>query len=126
MPILKTSDTYSINGIPIAEPSKASVKVAGIQTMAERTDDGLLHKETIAFKRTVSIVYDVISQEEIQSTTNLVLNELYQEFFTLQYLDPQNGIATIECYANEFGTELYSAICYNGLYRNVTFNCIER
>jgi hypothetical protein len=126
MPIVKLSEIYAINGRALPSPQQASVSISGLQIYGERTDDGLMHKETAAYKRTVALKYNALSQEEYKFILDLVVTDPPTEYYTFRYLDPQKGVTAIECYSNEFGNELYSAIMYNGLWRSVTFNCVER
>jgi hypothetical protein len=126
MAIVKLSDIYAINGRALPSPSQANVSISGLQKHGERTDDGLMHKETAAYKRTVALKYNALSQEEYKFILDLIITEPPTEYYMFRYLDPQKGVTTIECYSNEFSNECYSAIFYNGLWRNVTFNCVER
>lgn len=126
MALIPIIDIYEINGKKLPSPSKANPKISGLQIFAKRTDDGLLHKETITYKRTVVLTYDVLTDDEYKSILNLIITDPISEYFTLKYKDPQKGITTITCFANEFEGDLYSAIFYNGLWRNVPFNCVER
>ena len=124
--MLPVSNIYKINGVPIPQPTKASPKISGFQLFGERTNDALMHKETIAYKRHIEVNFEVMSQAEISTLLNMVIKDPPVEYFQFTYLDPQKGVQTITAFSNEFGEELYSAIFYDGLWRNVTFNVIER
>lgn len=126
MILLPLSKIYAINGQAIPSPSEAPPDIEGIQTFAERTDNGLMHKETVAYKRHITVKYDVLTEEEYKKILDLVITDPPTEYFAFKYRDPQKGVTTITCFANKFGGELYSAIYYNGLWRNITFNCVER
>lgn len=119
----KLSEVFKINGKAIYEPSSFSVGMEDLELSAERTADGILHRERVRTGvRKVSIGYNTLTQEEISD----LLPMLTPEFFSLTYPDPETGTATIECYCAKKDSELYSRIFYNGLWRNIKFNCIER
>lgn len=126
MKLVPLSGIYAINGIYIPQPTSADVEIEGIQSFALRTADGLMHKETIAYKRNIPLKYDALTAEEVQTLLNMVLTVPPTEYFYFTYIDPQKGISTIQCYANKFLQSLYLSIKLNGLYLNVNFNCVER
>ena len=121
--MLKTSEIYAINGQAIYEPSAAPVSMEDLEVTAERDANGYLHRERARQGvRKVSFTYEVMTQEELSET----LKMLTAVYFNLTYLDPEKGIATIECYCSKKDGDLYSAFYYGGLWRNVKFNCVER
>ena len=121
--MLPLSSIYKINGTPIPSPTEASVSIEDLEVDAYRTADGVLHRERARQGvRKVSFKYDILTQSEYAS----LLTQLSPLFFELTYLDPQRGASTIECYSSKKEGSLYSALLYNGLYRDITFNCIER
>lgn len=104
-------------------PQTYSVNMEDLETSAERTADGILHRQRARQGvRKLSFGYTVITQESYSK----LLKMLKPEFINLQYFDPENGISTIECYCSTKQGELYGRYFYGGLWRNVTFNCIER
>ena len=124
--MLPKSDIYKINGVAIPQPTKANPKISGFQLFGERTNDALMHKETVGYKRHIELSYEAISQAQSSALLDMVIKTPPVEYFQFTYIDMQKGIQTITAFANEFGSELYSAIFYDGLWRNVTFNVIER
>jgi hypothetical protein len=48
------------------------------------------------------------------------------QYYTLTYLDPVDGVTSIECYGTPLSAEPDVGVYYNGLWRGVTFTCIER
>lgn len=121
--MLKTSEIYKINSSELPEPSTSSVGMEDLEISAERDANGYLHRERAREGvRKVSFTYEVMTQEEL----SVVLKMLQPVYFDLTYLDPERGVSTIECYCAKKDGELYSALFYNGLWRNVKFNCIER
>lgn len=124
---LPMSEIFKINGEPIPAPSGCSPKLTNLQIKADRsTADGLLHKETIRYNilSGAEVTYDAISDEQLRMICGMVRKE--EEYFEFTYKDPLRGIRTATCYSNDFESGLYLAYRYNGLWRNVKFNCIER
>lgn len=121
----RLSTVWKINGQAIYTPD-INTKVELESLVGEssgRTDDGIMHIEWIRTEiRKVYIKYSAMTKEEMAFMLNLVQGKEY----TLTYEDPILGINTINCYTSNSSAELYSAVLYNGLWRNVTFNCIEK
>lgn len=121
--INELSDIWEIDGKSMPTPQTYSVSMEDLEISAERTADGILHRQRARQGvRKVSFGYTAITQDAYSR----LLKMLKPEFIDLQYLDPERGISTIECYCSTKGGELYNAYMYDGLWRNVTFNCIER
>ena len=123
MILLPYSEIYKINGKPIFSPTSASVSIEDLETSAERTADGTLHRERARQGvRKISFTYDRLTQEEMQ----LLIPMLSPVFFELTYLDPEKGTNTITCYCASKSSDLYSAVFYDGYWMSVKFNCIEK
>ena len=121
--MVANSEIYSIGGYRLPSPTSASVSVEDLELSAYRDAIGRVHRERARQGvRKVSFSYDILTQEELSE----LLPHLSATFFRLTYLDPEYGKHTIECYCSQKSGDLYSAILYNGLWRNVQFNCIER
>lgn len=121
-PITK-SEIYVINGYKPPSPASASVSMTDLELSAERDANGYVHRERARQGvRTVSFSYDVLDQANVQK----ILAAMRPAFFSLTYLDPEYGKHTIQCYASKKDADPYSAIFFNGLWRNLKFNCIER
>lgn len=121
MPVLST--TYKINGMPIPEPSSAPVSLNPLHGEASgRTDDGKMHTELIGVKRKVELSYDVLTGEQLAALLAL----LTLQYYNLTYLDPKDGVKTIECYGAAVEQEPHTLVYYNNKWLNVKFNCIER
>lgn len=104
-------------------PSSASVSSTDLELDAYRDANGYTHRERARQGvRKVNFSYDVLDQEWMQKLLPL----LRSEYFSLTYYDPEYGKHTIQAYCTTKDSELYSAVFYNGLWRNVQFNCIER
>jgi hypothetical protein len=121
----KLSTVWKINGQAIYTPD-VDTKVEIESLVGEssgRTDDGIMHIDWIRTQiRKVYIKYSAMTKEEMAFMLNLVQGKEY----TLTYEDPILGVNTINCYTSNSSAELYSAVLHNGLWRNVTFNCIEK
>lgn len=121
----KLSTVWKINGQAIYTPD-IDTKVELESLVGEssgRTDDGIMHIDWIRTEiRKVYIKYSAMTKEEMAFMLNLVQGKEY----TLTYEDPILGVNTINCYTSNSSAELYSAVLFNGLWRNVTFNCIEK
>lgn len=121
----KLSSIYKINGQAIYDPDfDAQVDHDSLVGPGSgRTDDGIMHIDWIRPNiRKVYIKYSVLTDAEIAN----ILGKVQGKEYTLTYKDPILGIHTIDCYTSNSNALLYSAVLYNGLWRNVTFNCIEK
>lgn len=121
---LPFSKVLKIDGKPLYDPTHAPVPETNLQSSAERsTADGILHKETIRYGITggVQISYDLMDEEKLIYTRNLVMQK--KEYFQFTY-SHYGVIKTIECYCNDFSAEPYSLELK--LWQNITFTCIER
>lgn len=118
------SKIYKIDGKPIPRPSAANVSTEDVHSSDSGRDAaGKMQLEVVRFGvRTVEIAYDMLPQEQMQA----LLKMFHKPYYLLTYKDPEYGPKTIECYVPSRKSELYSAVFYNGLWRNVTFSCIER
>ncbi len=121
--MIELSNIYKIDGTPMPSPTAASVGIEDLETSAYRDAQGYLHRERAREGvRKVSFSYDALTQDEYSDLIDL----LSPVYFDLTYYDPQLGAVTKECYCSKKEGNLYSAVLYNGLYRDVKFNCIER
>ena len=121
----KLSSVLKINGQAIYDPDfDTQVDYDSlVDESSGRTDDGIMH---IGWVRTdirkVYIKYSALTKAEIAD----ILGKVQGKEYTLTYEDPILGVNTIDCYTSNSSALLYSAVLYNGLWRNVTFNCIEK
>jgi|SRR5665647_838764 len=119
----KLSTILKINGEAIYDPDYAiQVDIDSI-TDSATTDDGVTHIDWIrTAKRKVYIKYRMLTDSEIAN----VLSKIQGKEYTLTYKDPILGINTINCFTSSNNSECYTAVLYDGRWRNVTFNCIEK
>lgn len=124
MAFARLSDTWKINGQAIYEPA-LDTEINYTSLSAEgsgRNAQGVMKNKFIRSSMVkVSIKYGALTAEQTGDIIRLVQG---QEF-DLTYPDPVRGVRTVRCYCAESGGKLYSAVLYNGLFRDVTFNCIE-
>lgn len=118
------SAIYKLNGTPLPSPTSAAPSWEDVHSPnSGRTLDGEMHIEVVTRKRKVALKWDVLTQEEMQSLQKLL--SANSAYYSLTYLDPLYGVHTIRCYVSGTGQDLYSAVLYDGLWRNVSFNAIE-
>lgn len=124
MKIRQLSDLYKINGQPIYAPDRGC-KVqfeSGAAEGSGRTDDFVMHITWVRrIMRKVYMTYSAMTDEEIA----FILDKVQGKEYTLTYKDPILGIHTINCYTANSEMDLWSGVYLGGLWRNVTFNCIE-
>lgn len=121
----KLSTILKINGEAIYDPDYG-VKVDIDSIIGDGscvTDDGITHIEWIRpVRRKVYIKYRSLTDEEIAN----VLLKIQGKEYTLTYKDPILGINTINCHTRNSSSECYTAVLYDGRWRNVTFICEEK
>lgn len=124
MAFARVSDTWKINGRPIYEPSQdTSFDYESLSAEGSgRNANGIMKNKFIrSVIVKVGITYPALTSEQVGEILSLVQG---QEF-DLTYPDPIYGVRTVRCYCATSGTKLYSSVLYNGLHRDVKFNCIE-
>lgn len=124
MAFARLSKTWKIDGEAIYEPSY-DTKIEYSSLSAEGSGRNALGTMMNKFVRSritkVSIKYGALTSEQVGE----MLSRVQGKEFDLTYPDPISGVTTIRCYCAESSTSLYSSVLYNGLHRDVTFNCVE-
>ena len=112
-----------VNGADIKTPSTFSVGIYDESAPDSGRDlTGLMHKNTIATKRTISLSWRNISEADVRSILNAFMA---QEYFTVTYYDPTSASqVTKTFYLGDREVPLYNKAL--GLYESLTFNVIER
>lgn len=115
---------FSINGVFIKNPTEFKIERYNV-TNLERLADGSIAGDLIAKKRKFYFTYEAISGYEMDNILNLIW-ETNSIFYTLRYLE--NGIQKeAVVYAGSIPTDLHRAgHSTNWVWKNVTFNLIER
>lgn len=111
-----------VNGVVLPTPSEYQVGIMDI-TRAERNAAGDMVKDIIATKRKIELRWNYLSRED----TSKVLRLVSSNFFTVEYIDPQEGdwrTGVFYC-----GDRTVGALDYrNGRirYKDLRFSLIER
>jgi hypothetical protein len=115
---------FTVNGIAIKNPSKFKIERYNITNM-ERLADATMVGDLIAKKRKFYFTYDAISGDELDKILEAIWDSTTL-FFPLEYLE--NGVPkTATVYVGSIPTELHRAgRTTNWVWRNVTFNLIEK
>lgn len=114
---------YIVNGVSIKKPSTFKVERYNVTTM-ERLSNASMVGDLIAKKRKFYFTYEVITAEEFDS----ILAAIYDGdalFFTLSYPDRDRTV-TAEVYVGSIPSDLHYMSKKNVVWKNVTFNLIER
>lgn len=114
-----------INGITITSPKSMSVTISDIDSpKTTRNAKGDLVRDRVGIKRKIDLDFPPLRQSEMQ----VLLNAIKDQFFTVEFLDPQLGRITRTMYVGDRSAPLY--IHGNGttdvLWENVKFNFVER
>lgn len=111
-----------VNGVTIPTPSTYQVSLQDI-SKAERNANGLMILERITTKRKIEMSWAYLSQSDLSK----LLQAVSGVFFTVQYLDPEDGaLKTGEFYC---GDRSAGAIDYKNnviRWKDCKFNVIER
>lgn len=114
---------YIVNGVRIKRPSTFKVERYNVTTM-ERLSNASMVGDLIAKKRKFYFTYDAITAEDFDA----ILSAIYDGdalFFTLSYPD-RDQVKTAEVYVGSIPSELHRMSKKNAVWKNVTFNLIER
>lgn len=111
-----------INGVALPTPSDYIVSIMDI-SKAERNAAGTMIIDRIATKRKIELNWKYLSKEDVSN----VLNMVSDVFFTVEYIDPQEGDWKIGIFYA--GDRSIGALDYrngNIRYKDIKFNLIER
>lgn len=87
-----------------------------------RTDDGKMHIQwTNPRLRKIKCTLPPTSQLMVGTYLDAVQGNQYK----LEYIDPIQGVMTLDVYTSNASAELYNARIHGGLWVNVSFNAIE-
>lgn len=114
----------SINGVAIKTPSKFSVTISDFDGETTRNAKGELIRDRIGIKRKVDCEWPPMTQSEMST----LLNAVTAVFFTVQYLDPKDGVVTKTMYVGDRSAPMYKH--GNGgaevLWEGVKMNFVEK
>lgn len=115
--------SFVVNDVTIKNPSTFKIERYNVTTM-ERLSNAAMVGDLIAKKRKFYFTYDAITAEEFDT----ILSAVYDTdklFFPLQYPDrDQMRQATV--YVGSIPADLHHMSDRNAVWKNVTFNLIER
>lgn len=115
-----------VNGVQTYVPSEVSVTIQKLSRPdAGRTDDGRMHPNFLARKRSVTLTWNDLKPD--------VTAEIIQAFdpessdsFTMTYWDPKtNTMQTREFYSGDISTNVLSWTTTWKRYESLSFNVIE-
>ena len=113
-----------VEGVAIKTPSSFDVGIQDVSAPDSGRDiTGLMHKNLITQKRTISLSWSYLKKDELATILNAFEAK---EYFDVTYHDPTNpnGQLTKTFYIGDRSTPLYNWAL--GLYESLSFNIIER
>ena len=115
--------SFSVNGIVIKKPSTFKVERYNVTTM-ERLSNADMVGDLVAKKRKFYFTYDAISAEDFDT----ILAAIYDSdslFFPLTFTD-RGALQRATVYVGSIPAELHYMSDRNTVWKNLTFNLIER
>ena len=115
--------SFAINGITIKNPSTFKVERYNVTTM-ERLSDASMVGDLVAKKLKFYFTYDAISAEDF----DVILSAIWDTdalFFPFTYVD-RGVVKTASVYVGSIPSDLHYMSKGNTIWKNVTFNLIER
>lgn len=107
---VKTPSTFQVNIYDESAPDSG------------RDLTGLMHKQTIVTKRTISLSWTNLSKDDCRSLLNTFMAH---EYFYVKYNDPTSATQQTKCfYLGDRSSPLYNWAL--GIYSSLSFNIIER
>lgn len=114
---------FSINGVGIKNPSSFKIERYNVTNM-ERLANAEMVGDLIAKKRKFYFTYDAIKAKELNNILDIIW-ETDELFYTLSYLENGKQKSAI-VYVGSIPSELHSAKSAEWIWKNVTFDLIER
>ena len=114
---------FIVNGIQIKNPSTFKVERYNVTTM-ERLSDASMVGDLVAKKMKFYFTYDAITAEDFDKILEAVWNS-DALFFPLTYTE-RGQTRTVSVYVGSIPSELHRMSGSNVVWKNVTFNLIER
>ena len=114
---------FVINGVRIKNPSTFKIERYNVTTM-ERLSNASMVGDLVAKKLKFYFTYEAITAEEFE----VILSAIYDTdalFFTLEYPD-RNQVKRATVYVGSIPAELHYMTNRNAVWKNLTFNLIER
>ena len=115
---------FTVNGVGIKNPSSFKIERYNVTNM-ERLANAEMVGDLIAKKRKFYFTYDAITAGELDTILKAIW-ETNKLFFTLKYVE-NGSTKSATVYVGSIPTELHRAgKSTNWVWKNVTFNVIER
>lgn len=114
---------FTINGIRIKKPSTFKVERYNVTTM-ERLSNADMVGDLVAKKLKFYFTYEALSAEELDTILEAIWNGPAL-FFPFQY-DDRGSTHTATVYVGSIPSELHYMSTANTVWKNVTFNLIQR
>ena len=112
-----------INGADIPAPKTCKIGIADQDFNSDTDANAELHRNRVAVKRKISYSAPPLQPNEISS----LLQAITDQFFTLEYPDPQTGTRkSITVYCGDRTAPVYSCINGKYLWEGLTVDFIER
>lgn len=112
-----------INGITIKNPSTFKIERYNVTNM-ERLSNADMVGDLVAKKQKFYFTYEAITAEEFETILDAIYNG-DKLFFPLQYPD-RGQIKSATVYVGAIPAELHYMSNRNAVWKNLTFNLIER
>lgn len=118
------SDFWKVDGKAIRAPSKFEVGIQDISSPETgRTRDAVMHKERVAEKITISVMWNLTTPEE----TAEILTAFRPVYVDIEFTNPQtNKMETKTFYTGDKKAPVKSWCVGRKRYTNVAFDIIER
>ena len=114
---------FVINGIRIKNPSTFKIERYNVTNMVRLSNADMVG-DLVAKKMKFFFTYDAITAEEFET----ILSAIYdgdQLFFPLEYPD-RSTVKRVSVYVGSIPSELHAMGNSNAVWKNLTFNLIER
>lgn len=115
--------SFKINGITIKNPSSFKIERYNVTTM-ERLSNADMVGDLVAKKRKFYFTYDALTAAELDTILSAIW-EGSKLFFSLVYTD-RGKTKSATVYTGSIPAELHHMSKKNTVWKNVTFNLIER
>lgn len=114
---------FKVNGVDCPTPSKFGWSLQDVSSPdAGRTLDGLMHKNRVAQKEKVQLVWNAPDNYK----TSQILQMFQPEYFDVTYRSPlTNTVVTKTFYCGDRSAPTYWWL-NNGLYETISFDIIEK
>lgn len=118
------SPLRSIDGVAILTPSSFSIEIEDVSAAnAGRTEDAVMHKETITTLVKLNLSWQGLTFDEAVSVLERFPKS--REYFRVEYYDiALGGFTTKTFYVGNRTADMYSGVLK--LWNNLSFNLIER